>query len=50
MVEKLIHLMDIESTPGIALQAITERLKLVMSSIVHQDQMCGVVGRSIFPT
>ena len=32
----------------IASKAITERLKLVMTSIVHQDQTCGVVGRSIF--
>ena len=27
---------------------ITERLKKVMDSIVHADQTCGVVGRSIF--
>ena len=27
---------------------ITERLKPVMSSFVHRDQTCGVVGRSIF--
>ena len=32
----------------IASKAITERLKSVMSSIVHQDQTCGVVGRTIF--
>lgn len=32
----------------LASKAITERLKNVMSSIVHQDQTCGVVGRSIF--
>ena len=32
----------------LASKVITERLKLVMSSIVHQDQTCGVVGRSIF--
>ena len=32
----------------IASKAITERLKLVMTSIVHQDQTCGIVGRSIF--
>jgi len=31
----------------LASKVITERLKLVMSSIVHQDQTCGVVGRSI---
>ena len=29
-------------------KAITERLKPVMESIVHRDQTCGVVGRSIF--
>ena len=29
-------------------KVITERLKKVMSSIVHQDQTCGIVGRSIF--
>ena len=27
---------------------ITERLKKVMSLIVHQDQMCGMVGCTIF--
>ena len=27
---------------------ITERLKLVIGSIIHQDQTCGVVGRTIF--
>ena len=32
----------------IASKAITERLKPVMESIVHRDQTCGVVGRSIF--
>ena len=32
----------------LASKIITERLKKVMSSIVHQDQTCGVVGRSIF--
>ena len=32
----------------LASKAITECLKNVMSSIVHQDQTCGVVGRSIF--
>ena len=32
----------------LASKTITERLKKVMSSIVHQDQTCGVVGRSIF--
>ena len=32
----------------LASKIITERLKKVMSSIVYQDQMCGVVGRSIF--
>ena len=32
----------------LASKVITERLKSVMSSIVHQDQTCGVVGRSIF--
>ena len=32
----------------LASKVITERLKKVMSSIVHQDQTCGVVGRSIF--
>lgn len=32
----------------LASKAITERLKNVMSSIVHQDKTCGVVGRSIF--
>ena len=32
----------------IASKIITERLKLVMASIVHQDQTCGVVGRTIF--
>ena len=26
----------------------TERLKTVMDSIVHEDQTCGVVGRTIF--
>ena len=32
----------------LASKAITERLKPVMNSIVHRDQTCGVVGRSIF--
>lgn len=32
----------------LASKAITERLKTVMSSIVHQDQTCSVPGRSIF--
>ena len=32
----------------IASKVITERLKRVMQSIVHKDQTCGVVGRSIF--
>ena len=32
----------------LASKVITERLKPVMSSIVHRDQTCGVVGRSIF--
>ena len=32
----------------IASKVITERLKRVMSSIVHTDQTCGVVGRTIF--
>ena len=32
----------------LASKVITERLKKVMCSIVHQDQTCGVVGRSIF--
>ncbi len=32
----------------LASKAITERLKLVMSSVVHQDQACGVPGRTIF--
>ena len=32
----------------LASKVITERLKKVMSSIVHQDQTCGVVGRTIF--
>ena len=32
----------------LASKIITERLKTVMGSIVHQDQTCGVVGRSIF--
>lgn len=32
----------------LASKVITERLKRVMSSIVHQDQTCGVVGRTIF--
>ena len=32
----------------IASKAITERLKPVMKSILHRDQTCGVVGRSIF--
>ena len=32
----------------LASKAITERLKLVLASIVHQDQTCGVPGRSIF--
>jgi len=32
----------------LASKVITKCLKLVMSSIVHQDQTCGVVGRSIF--
>ena len=32
----------------LASKIITERLKKVMASIVHQDQTCGVLGRSIF--
>ena len=32
----------------LASKVITERLKKVMSSIVHQDQTCGVLGRTIF--
>ena len=32
----------------LASKVITERLKRVMQSIVHKDQTCGVVGRSIF--
>ena len=32
----------------LASKVITERLKLVMSSIVHQDHTCGVMGSSIF--
>jgi len=32
----------------LASKVITEHLKKVMSSIVHQDQMCGVVGCTIF--
>ena len=32
----------------LASTVITERLKQVMQSIVHKDQTCGVVGRSIF--
>ena len=32
----------------LASRAITERLKPVMNSIIHRDQTCGVVGRSIF--
>ena len=32
----------------LASKVITERLKPVMHSIVHRDQTCGVVGRSIF--
>ena len=32
----------------LASKAITERQKPVMESIVHRDQTCGVVGRSIF--
>ena len=32
----------------LASKVITERLKKVMTSIVHQDQMCGVVGCTIF--
>ena len=32
----------------LALKAITEHLKPVMNSIVHRDQTCGVVHRSIF--
>ena len=32
----------------LASKAITERLKSVMSSIVHHDQTCSVPGRSIF--
>ena len=32
----------------LASKIITERLKKVMASIVHQDQSCGVLGRSIF--
>ena len=31
----------------LASKIITERLKKVTSSIVHQDQTCGVLGRSI---
>ena len=32
----------------LASKIITERLKKVMASIVHQDQTCGVLGRTIF--
>ena len=32
----------------LASKVITERLKKVMASIVHQDQTCGVLGRTIF--
>jgi len=32
----------------LASKVITERLKLVMSSIVHQDHTCGVIRSSIF--
>lgn len=32
----------------LASKAITERLKLVLASIVHRDQTCGVPGRTIF--
>ena len=32
----------------LASKAITERLKPVMTVIIHRDQTCGVVGRSIF--
>ena len=32
----------------LASKVITERLKRVMQSIVHKDQTCGLVGRSIF--
>lgn len=32
----------------VASKIITNRLKQVMGSIVHQDQTCGVIGRSIF--
>ena len=32
----------------LASKIITERLKKVMDSIVHHDQTCGVLGRSIF--
>ena len=32
----------------LALEIIIERLKRVMTSVVHQGQTCGVVGRSIF--
>ena len=32
----------------LASKVITERLKTVMSSIVHQDQTCSVPGRSVF--
>ena len=32
----------------LASKIITDRLKKVMSSIVHADQTCGVIGRSIF--
>ena len=32
----------------LASKAITEHLKPVMNSIIHRDQTCGVVGRSIF--
>ena len=32
----------------LASKVMTERLKTVMNSIVHEDQTCGVVGRTIF--
>ena len=32
----------------LASKIITEHLKKVMASIVHQDQTCGILGRSIF--
>ena len=58
---RLIHKKDYERLPKnwrpisllntdykLASKIITERLKKVMGSIVHQDQTCRVVGRSIF--